>query len=793
MLGPGTVLGDRFELTRQLGDGSLGPVWLAQDRVLEETVVLKLLSPHLRARPELLALLKQECRLARRLRHPGIVRVHDFHSDRDHACISMEYVPGQSLSAWRGRPWPELQPLLVDLADALTHAHEMGVVHRDLKPENVQVDPSGRPHLMDFGVAGALEAGAESGAFPGGSPAGMSPQQLAGDPPHPADDVYGFGALIYELVCARPPLALPLDAERIRSEIPQPMHASPPPPAALVDLVSRMLAKGVAERPQDMVRVRAALDALSDTSDNRTLLPDIATATPPEVVAVPISPRPVTTPPVTPAVERSGVIGLVIGALFLVLVLIGVGVFVYLPSWIEHREAADLAARVPDSPPAQPAPDNVPALPAAETVPEVVEVVPQSRPAAAQSAAAMTQAEVAMSAYVGQRDALLEQGANIWASEAFSAAAVVAERADRAWLDRDYATARAAFLEAGAGLAGIEARIPDVLARLLAQGAVALEQGEDEAARTHFEMALRIDPGNIAAQQGLARAEILPQVRERMLAGQTLEDRGEWGPALAEYQQALGLDGEAVAAREAVERLTARIEEQAFRDAMTQGLNALDAGDLTAAAEAFKRAKGLRPDAPDAADGLRRVDARRTAGRISALKRRAEGREVAQDWTGAAADYAEMLKMAPGLVSARQGVERNQRNARIETDMSALMADPRALYPEKAQIRATALIDEVAGLASAPQPFRTQAAQLEARLRVVRTPVPVRLESDSETDVVIYRVGKLGRFDQRQIDLRPGVYTVLGTRRGYRDVRLTLTVDPGTLLPPLVLRCEEPV
>jgi len=487
------------------------------------------------------------------------------------------------------------------------------------------------------------------------------------------------------------------------------------------------------------------------------------------------------------------VIGLVIGALFLVLVLIGVGVFVYLPSWIEHREAADLAARVPDAPPAQPAPDNVPPLPAAETVPKVVEVVPQSRPAAAQSAAAMTQAEVAMSAYVGQRDALLEQGANIWASEAFSAAAVVAERADRAWLDRDYATARAAFLEAGAGLAGIEARIPDVLARLLAQGAVALEQGEDEAARTHFEMALRIDPGNIAAQQGLARAEILPQVRERMLAGQTLEDRGEWGPALAEYQQALGLDGEAVAAREAVERLTARIEEQAFRDAMTQGLNALDAGDLTAAAEAFKRAKGLRPDAPDAADGLRRVDARRTAGRISALKRRAEGREVAQDWTGAAADYAEMLKMAPGLVSARQGVERNQRNARIETDMSALMADPRALYPEKAQIRATALIDEVAGLASAPQPFRTQAAQLEARLRVVRTPVPVRLESDSETDVVIYRVGKLGRFDQRQIDLRPGVYTVLGTRRGYRDVRLTLTVDPGTLLPPLVLRCEEPV
>ena len=289
MLGPGTVLGDRFELTRQLGDGSLGPVWLAQDRVLEETVVLKLLSPHLRARPELLALLKQECRLARRLRHPGIVRVHDFHSGRNHACISMEYVPGQSLSAWRGRPWPELQPLLVNLADALTHAHEMGVVHRDLKPENVQVDPSGRPHLMDFGVAGALEAGAESGAFPGGSPAGMSPQQLAGDPPHPADDVYGFGALIYELVCARPPLALPLDAERIRSEIPQPMHASPPPPAALVDLVSRMLAKGVAERPQNMVRVRAALDALSDTSDNRTLLPDIATATPPAVVAVPVS------------------------------------------------------------------------------------------------------------------------------------------------------------------------------------------------------------------------------------------------------------------------------------------------------------------------------------------------------------------------------------------------------------------------------------------------------------------------------------------------------------------------
>jgi hypothetical protein len=96
-------------------------------------------------------------------------------------------------------------------------------------------------------------------------------------------------------------------------------------------------------------------------------------------------------------------------------------------------------------------------------------------------------------------------------------------------------------------------------------------------------------------------------------------------------------------------------------------------------------------------------------------------------------------------------------------------------------------------LSAAPPRFGEQASQLGARLRLVRTPVPVRIESDSETDVVIYRVGSLGRFAQRQVTLRPGVYTVLGTRRGYRDVRRTLTVDPGQEPAALVLRCEERV
>jgi len=239
----------------------MAEVWLVRDRELDEEVVAKILPSG--ASPDRLALLRRECKQARKLTHPHIVRVFDLHQGDDGHFITMEYVEGGDIGRFRGASPAEVVSLLIPVADALAHAHDLGVIHRDVKVGNVLCDASGRPLLADFGIAGLLQAEDDSLELSGGgSRFSVSPQQLAGEDPRPADDIYSFGVLIYELITGHPPFWPGIAAERIRSEIPAPMRSVHEIPPRLQSLVARMLAKSRAERPPDMAAVRAELEAI---------------------------------------------------------------------------------------------------------------------------------------------------------------------------------------------------------------------------------------------------------------------------------------------------------------------------------------------------------------------------------------------------------------------------------------------------------------------------------------------------------------------------------------------------
>src|SRR5262249_42199370 len=145
---------------------------------------------------------------------------------------------------------------------ALAHAHRSGIVHRDVKPANVLLSSDGQPRLTDFGIALAVAAlpAANAGR---GSPYSMSPQQRQGAPASPADDIYGFGAMLYELLSGYPPF-YPNEAAAVRAGGAQ---AGPAPlpatiPATLAGLVGRMLAPSPRQRPPDMETIERELQAL---------------------------------------------------------------------------------------------------------------------------------------------------------------------------------------------------------------------------------------------------------------------------------------------------------------------------------------------------------------------------------------------------------------------------------------------------------------------------------------------------------------------------------------------------
>jgi len=206
---------ERYYLKRTLGEGGMGVVWLAHDRVLEQPIALKFIAPHLLQDQAEIERLKAETRRSLRLSHPNIVRIFDFIQNHQGAAVAMEFVDGWSLWSLRvDKPRQiftveEILPWIRDLCDALDYAHtQAGIVHRDIKPANLIVDARGQLKITDFGLSRELHRGpARDASHPPivGTDWYMSPQQWTGEPPAVADDIYSVGVTIYELLTGKPP------------------------------------------------------------------------------------------------------------------------------------------------------------------------------------------------------------------------------------------------------------------------------------------------------------------------------------------------------------------------------------------------------------------------------------------------------------------------------------------------------------------------------------------------------------------------------------------------------------
>jgi hypothetical protein len=200
---PGTMLAGRYRIVALLGKGGMGEIYRADDVKLGQPVALKFLHGALSA--DRLQQLYREVRVGRQVSHPNVCRLYDVVEMGEHTFLAMEYVDGEDLASLLARigrlPADKGIELARDLAAGLAAVHERGVVHRDLKPANVMIDGRGRARLTDFGLALAYEAeGREASA---GTPAYMSPEQLAGRTVSARSDLFALGLLLYEMLTGR--------------------------------------------------------------------------------------------------------------------------------------------------------------------------------------------------------------------------------------------------------------------------------------------------------------------------------------------------------------------------------------------------------------------------------------------------------------------------------------------------------------------------------------------------------------------------------------------------------------
>jgi predicted Ser/Thr protein kinase len=254
-LGIGRIGGTlaRFQVLGVLGEGRHSTVYRAFDPILEREVALKLprLGSSLTARA--LERFLGEARALARLRHPRIVPVYEAGHDGGRHYIAMGLIEGHSLSELiaEGPLAPRCAAQIVaEIAEALAYAHSLGIVHRDVKPANVRLDYRGEAFLMDFGIAYRPDSG-EVPTPPGrilGTPAYVAPEQAQGGQSEilPASDQYSLGAVLYELLCGRPPFSGPppyVLFHTIHHEPPSPREVAPAVPRGLAAICHKALAK----------------------------------------------------------------------------------------------------------------------------------------------------------------------------------------------------------------------------------------------------------------------------------------------------------------------------------------------------------------------------------------------------------------------------------------------------------------------------------------------------------------------------------------------------------------------
>lgn len=771
----GTQLAGRYTLVRKLGAGGSSETWLANDRLTKAKAALKLLTDASLGAEAL----RNEWQLSIRLIHAHIVRAFEFHDADDATFYTLQYVDGPDVTVLAGAAWEDVLGPVALIADALRYAHEKGVVHRDIKATNILLNGNGAPYLIDFGVAASGD-----GNPGGGSLIAASPQQLDGQAPQAADDIFALGGLVYELVAGRSPYS-PIDTENdIRSKVPEPLRqadGSPLPPAVQA-LVADMLAKRAEDRPTAAELIdRLAKSGIRGSAADRRFLGSVRAIADEEIESADRTQQ--SSVERTQKSERTSGAGLsprLVGGSLAVLVLLLLAVVFLLPKTVvdEPAPAGQEDAITRDAPVEV---DEADATPVDEAQP----------PARDERVLAREDAEEVLGELLAKQRTLEDRAVERWGGLPWRQGTEAYEAGDQAYLVQDYATAIERYREAIALIDPLLDEVDEVFVETLATAEAALAAADTREALALYDLAVAISPSHGPARRGLQRAENLDEVLALTAQGVQLERDLDLFAALDSFNRAAEIDSEWQPAAEGVTRVRATLKQMDFDQRMTEGLAALAEGDLLSARAAFTAAQQLYPDSTEPADGLLQVDNALRLNDIVSLESHALSLESEESWVSAAESYASILEIDANLTFAQEGLARSNRMTALHEQLDQFIEEPDRLSSERTMQAATQLVVAITRMPEIGPRLATQRDELSRLLRRASTPLVVRFESDSLTAVSIYRVGTLGNFDSTELELRPGTYVAVGSRDGFRDVRVEFRVAPEIEQVPVVVRCEE--
>jgi tetratricopeptide (TPR) repeat protein len=388
---------------------------------------------------------------------------------------------------------------------------------------------------------------------------------------------------------------------------------------------------------------------------------------------------------------------------------------------------------------------------------------------------------------------LEEIGVNQWAADQFEQAKAAAADGDAQYRERLFMEAKASYEKGVEELQTILGSAPKALAEHLERALRAIDEGQIEAAQAALAVAVTIDPLSDELATLTQRASALEQILPLLAEARDAEESGDLATAEKLLRQAAALDPAQPTVRSELTRVAAAHTRQRFNAAMSDGYHALDENGFSRARSAFNRAAQLVPGAAETTSALQEVASAETGHRLASLRSSGQAHENKEEWGDAVAAFEQALQVDDSLIFAREGLERSKDRFQLDQQFRTTIDQPDRLSDKKVAEATAILLDKAKTISPRGPVLQQQLSQLESLLQKANTPISIVLRSDMQTDVTLRKVVKLGRFTQHVLTLRPGTYTAVGTRIGYRDVRLTFTVSHDKATPDVVVSCTEQI
>jgi tetratricopeptide (TPR) repeat protein len=394
---------------------------------------------------------------------------------------------------------------------------------------------------------------------------------------------------------------------------------------------------------------------------------------------------------------------------------------------------------------------------------------------------------------VALRDRLRDSNAEQWAGADFQMALDTIEAGDERYSFGDYAASLEQFQQARDQLARIDKMGQQKLSDAKASAESAIESLNVNVAASSIELATAIAPDDAAVRTLAARVATLKEVAAHIEAGDQALALDQFQKARAEYRKAVDLDPSHRRAARSLASAGSEVTASVFRGHMSRGFKALEARDYAGARAAFGEAGRIRPGDDAVITAFAQVDNRESADRVGQSLRRAADLEASEQWAEALSIYESLLAQDPSLTDAKVRLIPARVRADLDERLTAYIDEPLRLSSEADYRAAQSTLEDARGIPNPGQRLSGQITELNGLLKLANSPVDVVFRSDNQTNVVLFRVADLGRFDQVSVRLRPGRYVAAGTRSGYRDVRVEFTVTGEPMDEPIVVLCEEPI